>query len=113
MKLFFHQNGKFLFIVLITSIFILLNYISINKKNILLISTIFYLFILSTYLFYMYKTKMVVFISNLKMEIGSIHWPKKKEINQTALMVIIITLLTSAILWIIDSILTYIISTII
>ena len=78
-----------------------------------MITNVLYLLVLSTYIFFIYKSKMSIFISNLKIEIKSIYWPKKKEINQNTFMVIIITLLASIILWIIDSMLTYIISKII
>ena len=107
---FFQNNKKILFIALITILFILLNYIFINQKNILLISTFAYLIILSICIFIMYKHLMFTFVNNLKIEVKNIHWPSKKEINQTTLMVIIITLLASIILWITDSILTYIVS---
>lgn len=53
------------------------------------------------------------YIKDIKTEIKQIHWPKKKDINQATLMVLLIVLLTSIILWIIDSILIYIISKII
>lgn len=112
-KTFFQTNKKILFIILITSIFIFLNYISINKKNILLTSTGLYLIILSAYIFFIYKQTILVFVHGLKMEVKTIYWPTKKEMNQTTLMVIVITLLASIILWIVDSILTYIISKIV
>jgi len=52
-------------------------------------------------------------ILELKSEIKSIVWPDKKEVNQTMLTVTIIIISSSLIIWLIDSMLTFLISKII
>lgn len=58
------------------------------------------------------KNNIYFIIKEIKHEIRNISWPNKKEINQSTLIIMIILLLTSFVLWIIDSIFTYIISNI-
>ncbi len=58
------------------------------------------------------KNNIYFIIKEIKHEIKNISWPNKKEINQSTLIIMIILLLTSLVLWIIDSIFTYIISNI-
>jgi len=110
MKNYFNINKTSLFIASTTIVFILINYLSIDKKNTLLITTSLYLTVLITYFLIAHKKKTYSFLNNIKVEIKNIHWPTKKDVNQTTLMVVIIILLTSMTLWIIDSLLTYIIS---
>ncbi len=90
-------------------IFILLNYFGIDKNTSIFVTAI-YVSILILYLFVTKKEIIIIYVNEIKSEIKLIQWPDKKMINQTALMVLIIVLLTSIVLWLIDSILTYVIS---
>lgn len=54
-----------------------------------------------------------VFLTEIRSEIKNIHWPNKKEINQSMLIITLIIITASFVLWIIDSILTFCISKII
>jgi len=113
MKKYLNINKTLLFTVTITIIFILINYFAINKKITLLLTTCLYMSTLIIYFFITQKEYINLYLKDIKLEIKNIHWPEKKEINQTTLMVLIIVLSTSIILWIIDSLLTYIVSKII
>ena len=110
MKKKIYINKTLLFIIPVTIIFILINYFTLNKKATLLLSVFIYLTTLLTYLLIIHKKKTYLFLSNIQLEIKNITWPKKQDINQTTLMVVIIVLLASIILWITDSLLTYTIS---
>ncbi|MDP2762991.1 MAG: preprotein translocase subunit SecE, partial [Enterobacteriaceae bacterium] len=57
-----------------------------------------------------YNEKLVNTLHEAKNELKIITWPNRKEITQSTLSVIAIISCTSLILWILDSILTYIIS---
>ena len=103
-------NKKTLFFISVTFIFLFINYFSINRKDILFLTAFLYLSFVIIYFILIYKSEIIIMISGLKLELKSISWPNKKEINQTAVIIIAIISATSLILWIIDSILTYIIS---
>jgi len=102
----------FIFISLLTIFFILINYFITEKKIIFLI-TILYLILVFFVFFISYKDKVIFFVNDIKSEIKNICWPGKNDISQTGLIIIIIILLTSIVIWLIDSLLTYIISIII
>lgn len=95
-------------ILTITILIILLTLINILIKN-----KIFMLIIISS----MIITAIIILLKNkksdileLKTEIKSIVWPDKKEINQTMLTVTLIIISSSLIIWLIDSMLTFLIS---
>ncbi|WP_343189119.1 preprotein translocase subunit SecE [Buchnera aphidicola (Chaitoregma tattakana)] len=85
-------NNKFTNQILFTSIFILtlLIFVKITKK------------------YY----KLLKFFKETKILLKEIEWPKKFEIFNISITIILVTTIISIILWIIDSILFYIISNI-
>ena len=52
-------------------------------------------------------------LKEIKKEFLNVSWPDRKEINQTILIVVFLILLTSIVLWIVDTILINLISKII
>lgn len=95
-------------IITITILLILLTLINIFIKN-----KIFMLIIISSMLI----ISIIMLLKNkkseileLKSEIKSIVWPNKKEVNQTMLTVTLIIISSSLIIWLIDSMLTFLIS---
>ncbi len=110
MKNYLKINETAFFITSIIIIFTLINYLAINKNIMLLLTTCICIATIISFLLTIKKSQTLLFFKDIKSEIKNIYWPKKKEINQTLLMVVIITLLTSITLWIIDSILTRIIT---
>jgi preprotein translocase subunit SecE len=95
-------------IITITILLILLTLINIFIKN-----KIFMLIIISSMLI----ISIIMLLKNkkseileLKSEIKSIVWPDKKEVNQTMLTVTLIIISSSLIIWLIDSMLTFLIS---
>ncbi|HFL8819550.1 MAG TPA: preprotein translocase subunit SecE [Candidatus Azoamicus sp. OHIO2] len=57
-----------------------------------------------------YKYEFLVKLKEIKNEFKHISFPTKREISQTILTVVILILLTCLCLWIIDSVLIYILS---
>jgi len=111
-----NNNKKYIniFIIILLIIAIpIINYFIINtllkiSLFIIIIFNLGFIFIKTNY----YK-QMISFIQETKTELKNITWSKRKEIIQSTLAVLAIILCTSIVLWIIDSILTYIISKII
>lgn len=62
------------------------------------------------YFFVFYKEKIKLYIRDTRVEFSNISWASRDDVKQTVLVVMLIVFFTSLCLWIIDSILTYIIS---
>lgn len=113
-----HLNKKAKNIITIISIILLLilaliiNHTVMNYTIKALIYTIGISFIL-IFLTKKYKDIIINTTQEIKNEIKTITWPTKKETIQSSLSILAIIACTSMILWILDSILTYIISKII
>lgn len=57
-----------------------------------------------------YKNKIFFKIKEVNDEIKNISWPNKKDVTQTIIIVIIFIIFTILVLWMVDSILIYILS---
>jgi preprotein translocase subunit SecE len=109
MKKYIKENIKLIItIIALISIPITLNILT--KNNLIVLLSVI---ITSTITIFLIKKNNKMLITEIKSEIKNITWPNKKEINQSMLTVTIIIILTSLIIWIVDSILTFIISKII
>jgi len=98
-------------IITISILIVLLTLINILIKNkIFMLVIILSMFIASIIILLKNKKSEIL---ELKSEIKSIVWPDKKEVNQTMLTVTIIIISSSLIIWLIDSMLTFLISKII
>ena len=111
-KIEFIKKNIYIFFIIITLIFFLsLNYFFALKEELKIIS---YILIVSSILLYIYKTKYIKkiteYLKDSKTELKNITWPKLKDARQSTFAVLIIVLITSIIIWILDSILTYIIA---
>ena len=60
--------------------------------------------------FLQYKEIIKLYIRDTKIEFGNITWASRDDFKQTVLVVMLIVFFTSLCLWVIDSILTYVIS---
>lgn len=60
--------------------------------------------------FLQYKEIIKLYIRDTKIEFGNITWASRDDVKQTVLVVMLIVFFTSLCLWVIDSILTYVIS---
>ncbi|HIH2762400.1 MAG TPA: preprotein translocase subunit SecE [Candidatus Azoamicus sp.] len=56
---------------------------------------------------------MNIFFKDVRLEFNNINWTDISELRQTAFIILLIIFCTSLFLWIIDSILTYIVSKVI
>ncbi len=62
-------------------------------------------------IFYFYNKEIVnLYFKDVKLEFNNINWVDKSDLRQTAFIIVLIIFFTSLFLWIIDSILTYIVS---
>lgn len=67
--------------------------------------------LVSFLIFYFYNAKIVnIYFKDVKLEFNNINWTNKSDLKQTTFIILLIIFLTSLFLWIIDSILTYIVS---
>jgi preprotein translocase subunit SecE len=107
MNKYFNSKTASILLILITTIVSF-----IIKNQILLFLLIAIISILLIFLL-VKKNKNKMLLSEIKLEIKNIQWPNKKEVNQSMLMVSIIIACSSVIIWLIDSILTFLISKII
>jgi len=107
------KNISFVFITLLTT---LIPFIFYLMKNILIKICLYIIIILCIILIiikYKHHKKLISFLKETRQEFKNITWSKRKETIQSTLAVLCIVFCTSIILWIIDSILTYIVSKII
>jgi preprotein translocase subunit SecE len=105
-----YKTKKYIVISIITLLALL------TVINIFIQKKIFILLILSVIL----TISTIILLKNkksdlldLKSEIKNISWPDKKEVNQSMITVTLIIISSSLIIWLIDSILTFLISKII
>ena len=61
-------------------------------------------------MFFLKKDNILLKIKEIKKEIRNISWSDGKEITQTILIIFVLIFITSVFLWIIDSLLVYIIA---
>jgi len=99
------QKDILIKIIILLTLLTLIN-IFVQKKIFMLI-IISIVIIISTIILLKNKKSELI---ELKSEIKNINWPDKKEINQSMITVTLIIISASLVIWLIDSMLTFLIS---
>lgn len=92
----------FLFLIFVMSLYFNKPYLFIFLP--VIISFAFFIYYLNN------KETVNVYFRDIKFEFNSIKWIDKMDLRQTSFIILIIIFLTSLFLWIVDSILTYIVT---
>ena len=101
-----------IFILFFVLLLIAIGSLYFNKIYVFILFLIICLF--SFFIFYYYnKSNVNIFFKDVRLEFNNINWTDISELRQTAFIILLIIFCTSLFLWIIDSILTYIVSKVI